>query len=586
MLTSIIVCPSLCATCTSASVCQSCNTGYGLYDNLCQTCPSSTFLSSGNCASISFHITTFHTDIDLECLKMEIDYIKAFDIGHQYQFSLYPDTCNLAESIVQENLAVTPTTKANLPAFLLKVTKTGHGNYTVNLILKDNVLQRTPLDLVLYSLSATSYVPRTFIPSDLLLKIAGYTEETQLAITAYLAVTFPGTMLLHLTSALWNIVSFQQFVSYFIFINIAYPFQVNLFFSFTKPQIWSFIPNPLDSLMKKISQKFPKFINDDLEDKNRPQKFIDEDRSSSFVSNGGSIIALNIEILLLLVVLLLLRKISFFLHNRPTRIVYENLRWNVIIRIFLENGTPLMFAIFLQSRVLSLDSIYHYVVLFFVLFSTLYFITMMIFSTTTLVQRSIDRLKEEGVEKIYGTLYEGINLTDAAAKYYYLIILMRGVVITFVVTFVDSLLLLQIVILIFYNVFFVWYMFKCVVFKSRSLTIISRTNQLLILGAEIFILCLYFDTTSSLYYNIIGWLICGSLFIALMLELGYLGVVQIMKIKGIWRRAKQLWERLRRLVSKKEREKENMKRRRLRRRTEGTQSTNVNSTVPIHIENR
>ena len=44
--------------------------------------------------------------------------------------------------------------------------------------------------------------------------------------------------------------------------------------------------------------------------------------------------------------------------------------------------------------------------------------------------------------------------------------------------------------------------------------------------------------------HILGWLMSGSLFIALMLELGYLGAVQIMNMKSVWRAAKRLWSRM------------------------------------------
>ena len=273
----------------------------------------------------------------------------------------------------------TTQTKASLPPFSLQVSKTGSGLYVMDLVLDDNLLKKTALDLTLYSLKAGSYVPRIFIPDATLLPIAKYTTNVKLTITAYLGATFPGTMLLHVTSALWSFVSFQQFVSYFVFINMAFPFQVNLFFSFTQPQVWDFVPNPLVSLTRKISQKFPGFINDQAEEEAiQPQKFIDENQTPSFVENGGGVIAINMEMMLLLWILYLLRKISFFQRNRLIKTVYESLRWNIVIRIFLENGTPLAFAIFLQGRVISLDSAYHYIVLSLMLFSSAYFIIMLV----------------------------------------------------------------------------------------------------------------------------------------------------------------------------------------------------------------
>ena len=451
----------------------------------------------------------------------------------------------------------------------------------MNLILKGDLLQKTSLDLTLYNLNAASYVPKIFIPDAMLLAIAQYTTGAKLAVTSYLGATFPGTVILRLTSVLWSLVSFQQFVSYFMFINMQYPFQVNLFFSFTQPQSWDFIPNPLASLTRAISHEFPSFINDTQQEKNRPQKFIDEDKSSSFIDNGGAIIALNIELLLVLGLITLLRKTSFFSRTRVIKSIYESLRWNTVIGTFLENSTPLVFAIFLQSRVLSLDSTYHYIVLSLILLSSVYSIIMIASCLKILSKKSIADLKSETTEKKYGTLYNDIELTNDASKYYYIIMLVRGIVISFLVTFVDSLPLMQVVVLIFYNMFFVWYLFKRVVLKSRALIVIYRINQILILGAEIFILCLAFETRYNLYYSILGWMISGSLLTALLIELGYLLVVQVMKVKGLWLKAKQLWKKIRDRNSKKKPKPRQLRKRPVNRRTRVTDLSAIEPIITI-----
>lgn len=458
---------------------------------------------------------------------MKLSYLKALDTGHQYTLTLSPTTCDLSQATVQEGLEATVSTKANLPPFALSIQKTAVGVYLVNLALESDLAQETPLEVTLTTLSAVSYVPRTFIPSGSLLAIANNIRGAKLFVTGYLAATFPGTVLLHITSALWSLVSFQQFVSYFVYLNIPYPFQVDLFFSFTQAQMWNFVPNPLSNAMRSVLRRFP---NQD-QNEDMPQKFADKNMSPSFIDNGGSIIGINLELLLFLLIIVLIRKIPIFSQRNILKIIHDKLRWNIILRVFLENGTPLMFAIFIQSRMLNLQNTYGYVVLPIVLFSSLYFVVMLTSMTRLLVQSNKAQLAEESADNTFGTLYEGIALNNEPAKYYYLLILVRGIVITFLVAFVDSLPLLQITVLIIYNIFFVWYMFKCVVFKSRALTIIARSNQILILGAEVAILLLSLKVNSIVYYNTIGWLICGTLFIALILELGYLFVIQILNMK-------------------------------------------------------
>ena len=44
-------CDTKCATCTSASVCQTCKSTYGLQGTMCDTCPSDTYLDGQTCES-------------------------------------------------------------------------------------------------------------------------------------------------------------------------------------------------------------------------------------------------------------------------------------------------------------------------------------------------------------------------------------------------------------------------------------------------------------------------------------------------------------------------------------------------------
>src|SRR5215813_7546499 len=49
----LLACPTNCATCTSASVCQTCKASFGLVSDQCITCPAGTYLNAGLCPSIS-----------------------------------------------------------------------------------------------------------------------------------------------------------------------------------------------------------------------------------------------------------------------------------------------------------------------------------------------------------------------------------------------------------------------------------------------------------------------------------------------------------------------------------------------------
>ncbi len=47
----LLACPTTCDTCTSDTVCINCKNGYGLQSNMCSTCPTNTYLSGQDCIS-------------------------------------------------------------------------------------------------------------------------------------------------------------------------------------------------------------------------------------------------------------------------------------------------------------------------------------------------------------------------------------------------------------------------------------------------------------------------------------------------------------------------------------------------------
>ena len=484
--------------------------------------------------------------IYLGCQIMQVSYVRMLEKGYQYQLSLLPSTCDLAESVLQSQLTITPQTTINFPPFTIQVSRTGTGLYMVNLILQDSLVKATQLNFTLYYLSAAAPAPRKFLPTSFLSGLQQQKKTIQLTMTAVLVGSFAGSITMQASSSLWSIVSFQQFISYLAYINIEYPVQVDLFFSFIEPVAWSLIPDPMSSLLIKLKEKFSEFNAAMMVEANPPQKFIDHDKTSSFLDNGGgAIIFLNIELLFLILAIVLIRRITCLQRTRLLRTIDRNTRWNLPIRTFLENSAPLALAIFLQGRVIVFKNPYFAFIGSLMIFSSVYLIVMMTLVIRVLSCRNIPQLREEEVEKKYGTLSEGVILMEASSKYYYIIILVRSILITFIITFIESIPILQISLLILFNTFFVYYTFAGVTFKSKSLTVINRGNQILILIAEIWILCLYFQTDSNMYYQVVGWLIVGSLGLAIVLELLYVLVLQIIYIVLIFKKLKKLWDTLR-----------------------------------------
>ena len=359
-------------------------------------------------------------------------------------------------------------------------------------------------------------------------------------ITACLGASLAGTVLLNAANELWSILSFQQFISYFIFINVTFPSQVNLFFAIIQPQTWNLFPNPFQALTTSLKLKFPRFSPDSENNYDPPVKFVEHGITSFFIENGGTIIALNIEIIFAYLFVSLLRMISCLKNSRLLSLIADTLRWNFIIRVFLENGAPLALAIFLQARVLIFNNSYSYLSGGLMIFASLYFVILTLCIIKVLIKKSAHELEEEALDKSFGTLYEGVKMIENSAKYYYLLIFLRGVFITLLVTYLQNIALLQILLLIFYNGYVIYYVFKCVQFKSRAVTILQRVNQILILIVELCILGLFVNIGTNPHYQILGWLIVGIIGFAMGLELLYLIVLQCIKIKTIFRRLREI----------------------------------------------
>jgi len=109
----------------------------------------------------------------------------------------------------------------------------------------------------------------------------------------------------------------------------------------------------------------------------------------------------------------------------------------------------------------------------------------------------------------------------------------RGILLVFLITFFQNIPTFQIVPLIIYNAALVYYTIKKVKFEDKKLDIIIKIKETLILFSEFGLFFLYIKVRSEDYYNIIGWLIVGLLFLAVGIELIYMLVLQIYDIKEI-----------------------------------------------------
>lgn len=209
----------------------------------------------------------------------------------------------------------------------------------------------------------------------------------------------------------------------------------------------------------------------------------------------------------------------------------------MIARTFLENGMPLSLAIFLQLRFLTLkNGAYLGISSLMAIVSLFYTFLMSSFLLRILFKRNINTLKSKSIIKIYGTLYEGLQLKTSETKYYYLMILWRGILISLLVSFFEATPFIQIIPLVLYNIHFVYYLFQHVSFEQKAQNIIIRIKEILILSGEFCIFFLMLTTRHEYWNSLIGWIMIVVLGAAIAIESCYLLILQILGFKQIIRK--------------------------------------------------
>ena len=480
--------------------------------------------------------------------------------------TLLPLTCDLSLETVLKHLNLTEEVIDTVQPFQYEVIKNDTSVYLVKIVLQKLIVQPSILNITLSHLNATIIIPQTPVepteniePEDQEDKgdqpieedkaneidppVQAPAEATQ-SVAALIGGSIIGAIALGASSTVWALVSFQQFIGYFIYINVHYPSQVEMFLSMLQTSFWDYLPNPLSYVTEPLLETFLK--NNDIKATKfqPPQKFVRYEKTSFFIENGEAIIAMNIMLLVILAIILFFKSIPRFQNKVFLRTVKVYLRWNIITRTFLENGLPLSLAICLQLRILIFNGAYLMACTIFSIISILYMAIMIIFMIRVLYKRENDLLKKGLIKRIYGTLHEGVILKKSSSKYFHIVILFRGLLLVCLVTLFDDSPKMQIILLIFFNIGLVYYMIREVPFEDKKFDVITKAKEVFILLGEIGILLLMFKTENKTYYEVVGWFIASVFGTAFFMELGYLIILQIIGFKQIKNHFVQLWNNL------------------------------------------
>ena len=417
-------------------------------------------------------------------------------------------------------------------------------------MLGKSILEAATLDVKLSYLQGTLPVPKKFVPNEVLQEIAKAIPTAKSVLTGSMGGSLIASLLLGGSASLWSIISFQQFVGYFIYINIEFPYQTELFLSLLQSSLWDMLPNPLASLMSSLSENILEEDADAVTIYDPPAKFVKYDVNSFFVENGGTIIAVNVGLLIVTWVVIGLRKTKCLKENYIMEKIEGVLRWNFLARSFLENGIPLSLAVFLQFRIMMFNNLYLILCCAFAIFSFILTVGAIGILFFVLKSKNNQQLKVSKIEEVYGTLYEGVVLTGDKTKYYNIIILLRGILVVALVSFFEAVPLFQIAPLILFNVSLVYYMFKQVPYEDKKLSKIVRIKEIFILCGELCIFCLLFGGQSQFYYDFIGYLVLGFLSSALAIEFIYMFALQIIELRNLPGNIKKSWHNLKGLIKK------------------------------------
>jgi len=475
-----------------------------------------------------------------ECDKMESEFIKIIDYHiYQYKIKLSPDSCDLNDTVLQDHLLPTSSSKNSLPPFSKNITirENKDGKYYILLIdFNGSIAEDTNLDLRLSHLKTILSVPMT--PDN-----STFFKTLQTALTAMSGGTLVTGLIVGSTAGAWSMLSFQQFIGHFAYINIKFPKHLDQFLSVFLSEGWEqFVPNPFEHLINIILKIWDSAV--DPKEYQLPNKFKTLETQTLFVPNSGSTFFSCLLVLILPFFFDFLRRFRRFRNIKFLASFHSSLRWNIPIRIFLEGGIPLFFDILIQMRRLTFLNVPCGISSGLACLALLYAILMLQYIFLKLLHLKDEKLKDPNIENSVGTLYEGIQMKkyQSYSRYYYLIILLRGLVQAFLNTFVDHEPVAQVLVLIGFNIFLACYIVQFIEFESKYLTWTAKIKEVIIFMAEIFILALYGQDKD--YKNIVGWIIIVMLGFALLLDLLYAFYLQVTGLKELYGQIRDLYKKI------------------------------------------
>ena len=439
----------------------------------------------------------------------------------------------------------TQNSKNQFPTFSYQINQTSDFNgeyFLLEIQFKQAVSSDSNLNFAIGSLRTGLQIPKT---SDTTQSTAD--TEVKATFAAVTGSTLSAGLTIGATAALWSLISFQQFISYFIYLNIQLPSHLLYFLTMFDNVNLEILPNPLASLTDHLAELWDSLVNNADPKYQLPNKFAEFDTPTLFVINAGSTFFVCMLLFILPYLFDFLRKYRDLGNLKFMKNTHSGLRWNIPIRVFLESGIPLTFAFFIQMRKISYSNIPYAISTITAGLAFGYICFMINYISQTLRKFKHEDLKDSRVEESIGTLFEGLLLKKEkpSGKYYYLFILFRGMLLVFMGVFVDHLPLVQTTIMALFNLCFVYYVCVVIEFQSRYLTWTNRIKEVLILLVELLFMALSSKNTTEEWRNLAGWVIICMLGVTLAMELLFGFYLQVLAARDFAKMMRELVKRMR-----------------------------------------
>ena len=463
--------------------------------------------------------------------------------GHYYMLKLGPSTCDLDEEAVIKYLNGYPVESEVFPPSSFNVLKMHNTVYLLEIRFEKSLVFTTDLNVTMQYLQQTVSIPRKFIESPALQNMKNVFTAAKIILMVIIILSIFGTTALGTPEALWSFVNLLQFMSFLRLLNIQYPKLVEKFLAIGQAADWSMVPNLLGLIPIPETTPEARILNEEadfLQSSLPAGEYVHQLVASYFLYNAGAIMIGTSIVLIFVVVVFATGDGAREGSSVIMRTLRATIRWNFTFRFYLITGIPLALWICIQLRYFGFDNGYQSACSVFTLLFGLYFVVM--FIATIRILKNQESESKSRFKRLYGTLTVGMATDKHGGKYYHLLIFLRGVLIALLVGFVETIPFLQISLLIYCNVGIVYYLFQQAVFVDTKLQTINRLKEILVLLAEVWLLCLNVQVNSTNYYDVMEWFVIATLGPAGAVELFYLVGLQLVGAGTIGAKIKKLWQ--------------------------------------------